>query len=652
MKKNIFEDIRFWLPSFNDMPEALRIALPIVISFLVFTYYGNSSCGVNAMVCAFLVGTQGRNLAYPKRMGLLTKSAILCCISGAVPLLSNISIYLYLIILAVACLLYGLTSNQRRYIQLLAYNAGFCMICSYHLVDSGYDWQLIVFSSLIGSFSAVICSVIAGPWLAIKQGNQLFDSCRQKLIQWCTIIANPTMENIGNRLAAREQLDEAISVLSHWLLEMPEHDGVVKIALKLQKVLDIIVSMETLTRVHQNNPYVENNIDLSEFFIELSNTLKQLDFDNSESNLNIEIPKLPNVDANSAFYQLLEDAQKSLELLLTGKTILNPNWRAGLGILWPSDYENIKKQWRIATKPNSREWHHGLRILFSMVISQFVVNLLDLPQGQWVILTTYILLMVAPLGQLQTRIWNRFYGTILSSSIALLMIMFFGQGSWLYPALCVCIFFSFGTFQKANYEIHVFWVTMMMVFTVSLLLPSEPYIAIYRILDTLAGVLIAFLAMHLIFPSWTYRWIDSHLENWWSLELKWIEELSQNNFDSNYRWEAHSALRQLNNEISIMAMEPNITKKEESDWNSLLWNGVALHSSLVVFEMQHLQISKLEVDQFKNWLVLYKNRFEIRWSLLPDNEVAKLNSNPHSWLSHDIGILYSWLNWKRPFSLK
>lgn len=650
MNKNIFEDIRFWLPNFSDIPEAIRIALPIVISFLVFTSFGNSSCGVNAMVCAFLVGVQGRNLAYPKRASLLTKSAILCCVSGAVPLLANTSIYIYLAILAVACLLYGLTSNQRRYIQLFAYNSGFCMICSYHLVDSGYDWQLIVLSSIVGSFSAVICSVIAGPWLAVKQGNQLFDVCKQHLIEWCAVIADPTMENISKRLASREKLNESVCNLSHWLLEMPNSVGVDGIALKLQRLLDIIVLMETLARVNQTNPRIEKSVDLKEFFTKFSEELKAFDF--SSVNSQLETPELPSVPREFAFSQLLDDSQQSLNELFTVEPSLRSNWRDTLSLLWPSDSENIKIQWKKAIKPHSREWHHGFRILFSMVISQFVVNLLDLPQGQWVILTTYIVLMVAPLGQLQTRLWNRFYGTILSSSIALLLIMFLGQGTWLYPALCVTVFFSFGTFQKANYEIHVFWITMMMVFTVSLLLPSEPYIALYRIMDTLAGVLIAFLAMHLIFPSWTYRWIDSYLENWWDLELKWINELSKGNFDSNYRWLAHAALRQLNNEITIMSMEPNITKKEESDWHALLWNGVALHTSLVVLETKKLPLSNLEVNQFKNWLSLYQERFSTKWSLLPDNEEELLNSNPHSWLSHDIAKLYSWLNWKRPFALK
>lgn len=651
MNKNILYDIRFWLPSPSDIPEAIRIALPIVASLLIFTFLGNDACGVNAMVCAFLVGVQGRNIAYPKRAGLLTKSAILCCISSAVPLLSEISIYLYLIILAVACLLYGLTSNQRRYIQLFAYNAGFCMICSYHLVDSGYEWQTIILSSVVGAFSAVVCSIIAGPWIAFKQGEQLFDVCKQQLVNWCNIISNPTMENISNRLAAREQLDEAISTLSHWLLEMSDNKSVDNIALKLQKLLNVIVLIETLTRVHQKNPYADNSIDLEVFFTKLACVLESFDFINTLEN-DIELCKLPEVDSNSAFFHLLNEISTSLTIILTEDAKLNPNWRSEISYLWMPDNEHIKLQWKKALKPHSREWHHGLRILFSMVISQFVVDLLDLPQGQWVILTTYILLMVAPLGQLQTRIWNRFYGTILSSSIALLLIMVFGQGQWLYPALCITIFFSFGTFQKTNYEIHVFWVTMMMVFTVSLLLPSEPNIALYRILDTLAGVLIAFLAMHLIFPSWTYRWIDSYLENWWELELKWIKELSDGNFNSNCRWLAHSALRQLNNEITIMSMEPNVTRKEQNDWHSLLWHGVALHSSLVVLEMEHRTISKLEINQFVNWFSLYKNRFDVKWSLLPDNHEANLNSNPHSWLSHDIGKLYSWLNWKRPFSLK
>lgn len=142
-----------------------------------------------------------------------------------------------------------------------------------------------------------------------------------------------------------------------------------------------------------------------------------------------------------------------------------------------------------------------LRILFTLLCCQAVVELLQLPQGYWVTLTAYIVLMVAPLGQLQARIWSRFYGTVLGSVLALGLIWFLGAGSWLLPATCLSAFLAFATFYKARYEIHVFWLTMLMVFAITLLLPSDPYIAFYRALDTFTGALMAFLAMHLFIPS-------------------------------------------------------------------------------------------------------------------------------------------------------
>ena len=56
---------------------------------------------------------------------------------------------------------------------------------------------------------------------------------------------------------------------------------------------------------------------------------------------------------------------------------------------------------------------------------------------------------------------------------------------------------AFATYYKARYEIHVFWITVMMIFAITLLLPAEPYIAFYRALDTLTGVILAVLAMYL-----------------------------------------------------------------------------------------------------------------------------------------------------------
>ncbi|KFZ37677.1 hypothetical protein HR45_09670 [Shewanella mangrovi] len=629
-----------WLPDRADLPEGLRIGLPMMVGLLFFAFLGNTTAGVNAMVSAWLVGVQGRNLAYPKRFELLSKSATVCCVTAA---LSLLSLYHHLLGVALLCaigLLYGLCSNQRRYIQLLTYNAGFSLICALHLLDNGSSWQMVLISTAFGSWLAMISAVIAGPWLSVRQGQQLLSKVQLAFGHWCDMLHHSVASNVGQRLARREQLDDSIAVLSHWLLEMPDTEEVEQIAKQLRTVLQLIEAMEEIGRVQQMSSG-EAQFQLQQYLLQFAENwhayVKQGD----------ALPEVPMIEE---YQRILQTVEQQMQRAQDLSAPLDDEWRQLLSLIWPSDHESIVSQWRLALKKGSREWHHGLRILFTLAICQLVVELLQLPQGFWVTLTAFIVLMVAPLGQLQARIWGRLYGTLIGSLVSLGLVWYLGTGVWLLPATCVVVFLAFATYYKARYEIHVFWVTVLMVFAITLLLPSDPLIALYRTIDTLTGALIAFLAMHLFIPSWTRRWIDSYVLSFIDLEQQWLQQLAQGQRNRALRWQAHRALRQLGQEVSYMRLEPNMSQRELADWQSFLWLGLTLHCTLVVVarQQQRGELSSL-AQQLSAWMPLFKQRMHPRWSMLA--QPLPCADQLHHWLMQDIAELYQWLNWQRPFSL-
>ena len=623
-----------WLPDRADLPDGLRIGLPMVAGLLVFTLLGQQAAGVNALIVAWLVGVQGRNLAYPKRASLLSRSAAICCLSSTLALSSLWTPLLGSAILAVIGLLYGLTSNQRRYIQLIAYNAGFSFICALHLLDSGVKAEMIFASSLFGAVTAVFSSVIAGPWRNQHQGEQLLSRCHQKLAEWCAILAQDGQDQVNQRLALREQLDEAIAVLSHWLLEMPDKPMVTRLAARLFTLLTMIETLEVISRIRLQ---VSNKASLANY---LHSAAEALAADKS-------VPALP----GDIVHPLLLQAQDRIRLAQACLTPA-PGWRYRLSQVWPSDADSIRTQWHKAIRRHSREWHHGLRILFTLMCCEAIVMLLNLPQGYWVTLTAFIVLMVAPLGQLQARIWSRFYGTLLGSILALSLIWFLGQGEWLYPATCITVFLAFATFYKARYEVHVFWLTMMMVFAITLLLPSDPYIAFYRAVDTMTGALLAFLAMHLFIPSWTRRWLDSYVDKWWELESLWLQAIEQGEHNSPLQWQAHAALRQLSQEISYMRLEPNTTARDMRDWQSLLWLGLRLHACVGMLARSNCQSPARLKFEFNQWRELYADRLSADWCLLPGSKAnIEASDDVLRWLAGDMQQLFNWVDHQRPFDL-
>ncbi|MCD8475414.1 MAG: hypothetical protein LRY40_01430 [Shewanella fodinae] len=225
-----------------------------------------------------------------------------------------------------------------------------------------------------------------------------------------------------------------------------------------------------------------------------------------------------------------------------------------------------------------------------------------------------------------------------------------GTGAWLLPATCLTLFLAFATYYKARYEIHVFWLTVMMVFAITLLLPAEPYIAFYRALDTLTGVVLSVLAMYLFIPSWTRRWLDNYVCHFIELEQQWLQSIANGTPDIALRWQAHAALRQLSLEVSYMKLEPNTSARELQDWQSFLWLGLTLHCTLVVLARQGQQ-SQLRpfCQQLAAWSTLFRRRLQPQWSLLP--QATTVSDEVHQWLLQDIAQLYAWLHWQQPFQL-
>ncbi|MFQ6372021.1 FUSC family protein [Shewanella sp. YIC-542] len=641
MLSKLVKLVLHWLPDRSELPEGLRIGLPMMAGLLLFSAVGDTASGVNALICAWLVGVQGRNLAYPKRLTMLSLSALLCCISAGLAMFHLIQPLLGIAILMLIGLLYGLCSNQRKYIQLLTYNAGFSLICAIHLLETDTPWLMVLLSTTFGSWSAMLSAVIAGPWLSIRQGQQLLAKVTQPFVNWCAIVGHSDAANVGKRLALREQLDDAIAVLAHWLQEMPDTAAVTRIASSLRTHMLLIEAMEEIGRIRQHETSTANAASLQHYLHRFATG-----FDDFLTK-NAPLPTLPQGTGQHPTLVIIE---QQIQQALQKSNPLPENWRATLKLIWPSDADSIRTQWRKALQKGSREWHHGLRILFTLLCCQLVVALLPFQQGYWVTLTAFIVLMTAPLGQLQLRIWGRFYGTLLGSILALGLVWYLGSGAWLLPATCLTLFLAFATYYKARYEIHVFWLTVMMVFAITLLLPAEPYIAFYRALDTLTGVVLAVLAMYLFIPSWTRRWLDNYVCHFVTLEQQWLQSIADGETGSALRWQAHAALRQLSMEVSYMKLEPNTSARELQDWQSFLWLGLTLHCTLVVLARQGQQPQLLSASQqLAAWPMLFRQRLQPQWSELP--HTLTISDEVHQWLAQDITQLYSWLHWQRPFQL-
>ncbi|MGL5800302.1 MAG: hypothetical protein ACRCYN_09600, partial [Plesiomonas sp.] len=65
--KKLFSRLLEWLPSRADLPDGVRISIPMMLILLICVWAGQPAVGVGGLITAWLVGVLGRDLSYPKR---------------------------------------------------------------------------------------------------------------------------------------------------------------------------------------------------------------------------------------------------------------------------------------------------------------------------------------------------------------------------------------------------------------------------------------------------------------------------------------------------------------------------------------------------------------------------------------------------------
>ncbi|MGL5781901.1 MAG: hypothetical protein ACRCXW_05070, partial [Plesiomonas shigelloides] len=70
-----------WFPSKADLPDGVRISIPMMLVLLLFVWLGQPSAGVGGLITAWLVGVLGRDLSYPKRAKILSLSGLICILA-------------------------------------------------------------------------------------------------------------------------------------------------------------------------------------------------------------------------------------------------------------------------------------------------------------------------------------------------------------------------------------------------------------------------------------------------------------------------------------------------------------------------------------------------------------------------------------------
>jgi uncharacterized membrane protein (TIGR01666 family) len=159
---------------------------------------------------------------------------------------------------------------------------------------------------------------------------------------------------------------------------------------------------------------------------------------------------------------------------------------------------------------HSNIFRHSLRVSVATIAGYIISRFLPFGHGYWILLTVVVILK--PVYSLtKKRNFERLMGTFGGALVGLLLIYFIRDKTALFALM---ILFMIGTyvFLRTNYLVCVILMTPYVLLLLHLLYPSNFQSVITdRVIDTLIGSGISFLASIFIIPSWEHERIVDYM---------------------------------------------------------------------------------------------------------------------------------------------
>ncbi|MDK0571564.1 FUSC family protein [Clostridium perfringens] len=207
------------------------------------------------------------------------------------------------------------------------------------------------------------------------------------------------------------------------------------------------------------------------------------------------------------------------------------------------EYNRKKSRKRIKVKFNLKELLIGnsslkvkhLRVAYSLKLAiavsviMFIVDLFKIPQGRWIVTSVYVVIQPYEEETL-TKAIKRFKGTIIGVIIYISIFTFFPHIIPLELLLLILMFFYF--FQK-DYDKKVVC-TALMTLSLGLSRSTVGYLAFYRFLFVIIGIVIALGINKLIFPQSIKNSIYDLKERYLELTSKLLCELKSILYEEKY----------------------------------------------------------------------------------------------------------------------
>jgi uncharacterized membrane protein (TIGR01666 family) len=159
---------------------------------------------------------------------------------------------------------------------------------------------------------------------------------------------------------------------------------------------------------------------------------------------------------------------------------------------------------------DSAAFKHALRVSLVCLVGFTVAKTLALGHHSYWVLLTIIVILKPGFSLSKQRNYQRLTGTIAGGIIGILILMFVHNNNVQFGLMLI---FMLGTysFQRLNYVVSVVFMTPYVLILFKFLGIGHLDIVEERVIDTIIGSTIAFIASYLIFPTWEFEQIKMSL---------------------------------------------------------------------------------------------------------------------------------------------
>ncbi|WP_413997731.1 FUSC family membrane protein [Flavobacterium sp. W1B] len=218
---------------------------------------------------------------------------------------------------------------------------------------------------------------------------------------------------------------------------------------------------------------------------------------------------------------------------------------------------------------SSTVFRHSIRLTITILIGLLIGQILPFQNSYWILLTI-VVIMRQGYGLTKQRTYERIFGTFLGVLIAFGFLLII-HNSTLIGVLAIISMLLGYSFTPTNYKIGATFVTIYVIFVYGILNPNIQDVIQYRILDTLVGATLAFLANYFLWPSWEFLNIPLHLKKSIKANENYLKQISifynkKGEVSTSYRLARKQAFIEIGN---LMASFQRMVQEPKSKQNKL-----------------------------------------------------------------------------------